>query len=72
MQELGLRIIEVNPGSERSGASVLHSVGEATQSARLPASAEPLLLVRFTPGLQGLVPLANRGSQLPCSVSLSG
>ena len=46
MQELGLRIIEVNPGSERSGASMLHSIGEATQSARLPASAEALLLVR--------------------------
>ena len=49
MQELGLRIIEVNPGSERSGASVLHSVGEATQSSRLPASAEALLLVIFKP-----------------------
>ncbi|KAK9833435.1 hypothetical protein WJX81_005331 [Elliptochloris bilobata] len=34
-QELGLQVLEVNPGSERTGALVTKAVGEATQSCRL-------------------------------------
>lgn len=40
-------MIEVNPGADRAGASVLRSIGEATKSNRIPASAEALLLVRL-------------------------
>lgn len=35
IQELGFNVIEINPGMDRSGATVLRLVGEATQSRRL-------------------------------------
>lgn len=46
LQDLGLTVIEVNTGSDRAGSSVLRSIGEATQSNRLPSGTEALVLVR--------------------------
>jgi hypothetical protein len=34
-QELGFRVLEVNPGQDRAGVHILKAIGEATQSRRL-------------------------------------
>lgn len=33
--EIGAQVLEVNPGSDRTGALVTKAIGEATQSCRL-------------------------------------
>jgi hypothetical protein len=39
LQELGFRVLEVNPGQDRAGAHILKAIGEATQSRRLADAA---------------------------------
>ena len=35
VHEIGVQVLEVNPGTDRTGALVTKAVGEATQSCRL-------------------------------------
>lgn len=35
LQELGIQVLEINPGMDRTGAMLLRLIGEATQSHRV-------------------------------------
>ena len=51
LQEMGLRVIEVGPGIERTGVAVTRAVGEALQSCNLSASSAASLVLTPPPTL---------------------
>lgn len=48
-REVGYRVLEVNPGMERTGAQVLKMVGEATQSQRFTLKANKAVAPQIVP-----------------------
>lgn len=54
LQELELRVIEVGPGIERTGAAVTRAVGEALQSNNLSATSAASLVGLRPPSLHDM------------------